>query len=58
MLRVHSEQKLAGEKLWEVILREDTLSREVGNVEKKKVGVQRMREAPKTIQQPKKRAGH
>lgn len=35
MLTVHSEQKLAGEKLWEVILREDTLSGEVGNVKKK-----------------------
>lgn len=47
MLTTHSEEKLAGAKLREVILREDTLSGEVGNV-KKEVRVQREREASKT----------
>lgn len=57
MLTRHSEEKLARAKLREVILWEDTLSGEVGNVQKD-IGVQRVREASKTIHQPKKRAGH
>lgn len=56
-LTTHSEEKLAGAKLWEVILWEDTLSGEAGNV-KKEVGAQRVREASKIIHRPKKRAGH
>lgn len=55
MLTTHSEEKLAGAKLQEFYGK--ALSGEMGNV-KKEVGVQRVREASKTIHQPKKRAGH